>query len=196
MNRRWTIALSTLLVFAGVEMALLPTAAGAQKKGQAVKIETGRVIAMQQGKTQSSKASGAVVGGTIGLIVGGSSSKKRRRGAAAGAAVGAAVAPGSEVVMQYTVETASGAKIAIVSDQMEIRMGDCVVVEQSGDKANIRRISEEACQPDAAALLRELEEEFQEEAIECLAAKDELVAAQTDEAVDRALRKVSVLCDY
>ena len=196
MNRRWTIALSTLLIFAGVEMALLPAAAGAQKKGQAVKIDTGRVIAMQQGKTQSSKASGAVVGGTIGLIVGGSSSKRRRRGAAAGAAVGAAVAPGSEVVMQYTVETVSGSKIAIVSDQMEIRMGDCVVVEQSGDKANIRRISEEACQPDAAQLLRELEEEFQEEAFECLAAKDELVAAQTDEAVDRALRKVSVLCDY
>lgn len=34
-----------------------------------------------------------------------------------------------------------------------------------------------------------------EEAEECVAAKRELAAADTDAAVDRALRKISILCD-
>jgi hypothetical protein len=34
-----------------------------------------------------------------------------------------------------------------------------------------------------------------EEAQECLAAKQELSAAQTDEAFDRAVRKVEILCN-
>jgi len=37
-------------------------------------------------------------------------------------------------------------------------------------------------------------EELQEEANECAAAKQELVDADTDEAVDRAVRKVQLLC--
>ncbi len=40
-----------------------------------------------------------------------------------------------------------------------------------------------------------IQEEMQEEAAECTAAKKELVAAETDEEVDRALRKISILCD-
>jgi hypothetical protein len=40
-----------------------------------------------------------------------------------------------------------------------------------------------------------LEPEFQEEAAECAAAKSELAEAQTDEAFDRAMRKISILCD-
>ena len=37
-------------------------------------------------------------------------------------------------------------------------------------------------------------EEMQEEAVECAAAKQEIVDAETDEAIDRAVRKVKLLC--
>ncbi len=37
-------------------------------------------------------------------------------------------------------------------------------------------------------------EEMQEEAAECSAAKEELVDGETDEAMDRAVRKIQVLC--
>jgi hypothetical protein len=37
-------------------------------------------------------------------------------------------------------------------------------------------------------------EEMQEEASECAAAKQELVDADSDDAIDRAVRKVKLLC--
>ena len=90
MNNRWTVSMTTLVVFAIADLAV-PASAVAQKKGQAVEIHQGRVVAMKQVQTQSAKASGAALGGTIGLITGGSSGKRRRRNAAVGATLGAAV---------------------------------------------------------------------------------------------------------
>ena len=92
MNNRWTVAMTTLVVFAIADLAV-PAAAVAQKKGQAVTIHQGWVVGMKQVQTQSAKGSGAMVGGTIGLITGGSSGKRRRRNAAVGATVGAAASP-------------------------------------------------------------------------------------------------------
>ena len=40
----------------------------------------------------------------------------------------------------------------------------------------------------------DIQAEFQEEAAECSAAKDALVAAETDEQIDRAVRKIQILC--
>ena len=56
-------------------------------------------------------------------------------------------------------------------------------------------MSPEVCEPEAQELVEELDEEFKEEAAECLAAKQELAEAGTDEAFDLALRKVNILCD-
>ena len=51
------------------------------------------------------------------------------------------------------------------------------------------------CEPESAEVVADLQDEMLEEAEECIAAKRELAAAETDEAVDRALRKISILCD-
>jgi hypothetical protein len=96
--------------------------------------------------------------------------------------------------MLYTVNTGNSA-IQVVTDQTEIHMDDCVVVEETSKGANIRRVSWEVCDPQSQDVVDALEGEFQEEAAECSAAKAELAAAQTDAELDRAMTKVSILCN-
>ncbi len=191
-----TVAAIVLMISAGLSVLLSP--AWAQKTGASVTIQHGRVVGMKQVKEDSKAGKGAMVGGTIGLLAGkNSSGKKRRRRAAGGAAVGAAAgaAASGGTVMHYTVKTVGGSTIVIVSDQMEIRKDDCVTVEESGGKANIRRVSEVMCDPESQEVVEDLREEFVEEAEECLKAKGELVAAETDQQIDRAIRKVEILCN-
>ena len=133
----------------------------------------------------------------MGLLTGGSSGYKRRRNTAIGAAAGGVLgAAGStqQMGMLYTVDTGSG-QMQVVTDQVEIHMGDCVVVEMKNDRANIRRVNQEVCDPAAAEVVKELEQEFVEEAEECAGARAELAAAKTDAEFDRALMKVDILCN-
>ncbi len=195
LRRTVTVAAIVLMISAGLSVLLSP--AWAQKTGASVTIQHGRVVELKEVKEDSKAGKGAMVGGTIGLLAGkNSSGKKRRTRAAAGAVIGGAAgkAASSGTVMHYTVQTVGGATIIIVSDQMEIRKDDCVVVEESGGKANIRRVSEVMCDPKSQEVVNELQEEFVEEAMECLGAKDELLAADTDAQFDRAVRKVEILC--
>ena len=195
---RRRVAIATLVLFTIAGLGALATPAWAQKKGTSVTIQHGRVVGMKEVKQDSQAAQGAVLGGTIGLIAGANSSgKKRRRRIAAGAAVGAAAGASASAgtVMHYSVQTVGGATIVVVSDQMEIRKDDCVVVEESGGRANIRRVSAVMCEPESQAVVEDLQNELMEEAVECLQAKDELVAADTDEKFDRAIRKVEILCN-
>jgi len=150
-----------------------------------------------QKKGQSASIQHAKVGGTIGLISGGSSGYKRRRNAAIGTASGAVVGSATstqQMGMMYTVEVAGGA-VKVVTDQLEIHMGDCVMIEDTSQGTNIRRVNPEVCDPAAAEVVADLEDEFQEEAAECSAAKAELSAAKTDAELDRALMKVDILCN-
>ncbi len=103
-------------------------------------------------------------------------------------------AGGKTMGMMYTVQIPGGA-VKVVTDQTEIHMNDCVVVEETGQGTNIRRVDQNVCNPAAASVVKELEQEFQEEAAECAAAKAELVAATTAEQVELAMMKISILCN-
>jgi len=188
----------TAVMFVITELMLMPAPAEAQKKGQSAKIQHGVVVKAERVDLSENKApSGALVGGTIGLLTGGSSGKRRRRNAAIGAVAGGALgAAGStqQMGMMYTVEIAGGA-VKVVTDQTEIHMGDCVVVEETSQGANLRRVNAEVCNPAAAEVVAELADEFQEEAAECASARAELAAAKTDAEFDRALMKVDILCN-
>ncbi len=172
-----------------------------QRKGATASIRVGEVVSLRRVDLQDDAvAKGALLGGAIGLAAGsGKGGKKRRKRAAIGAGVGAIAgsARRKPTGMRYSVRTADRAIVQIVTDQTQIRLGDCVAVEESRGKANIRRISHTACQPKSASVLNDpaIQEEMQEEAAECVAAKEELLAAETDEAIDRAMRKLSILCD-
>ena len=186
-----------VVLFAGTLILASAAPGAAQQKGQSVSVQHGVVVGSEKVKLKNNDAlKGALVGGTIGYAStsGGSSSKKRRNTALGATAGGLVAAKPAEEGMLYTVDLGNG-KVQVVTDQTEIHMGDCVVVEQSSKGANIRRTSPEVCDPASAEVVADLEAEFQEEAMECIDARKELGAAKTDADFDRALRKVEILCE-
>ena len=174
--------------------------AEAQRSGQSISITYGIVTGAKAMQEQSNAGKGALLGGTLGYATTSSSrsSSSRRKNTAMGALAGAAVssaAQGDRSAKEYTVDTGAGTTV-IISDQTEIVVGDCVVIENGGsNNANIRRVDPTLCEPESAESVEELAEEMMEEAQECVDAKSELSAAQDDAAFDRAIRKVEILCN-
>jgi len=173
----------------------------AQRVGASATIRVGEVVGAKQVELKdNSGAKGALVGGAIGLAAGsGKDGKERRKRVGIGAALGAAAgaAKRNPTGMEYSVRAADGTVIVIVTDQMEIRKGDCVAVEESGNRANIRRIAASACEPEAQQVLNDpaVKQEMQEEAAECIAAKEELLAAKTESELAIASRKMEIFCN-
>jgi len=194
-----SISIAAIVVFVVAELMLMPAPAEAQQKGQSAKIQHGVVIKSERVDLTDSKATqGALVGGTIGLVASsGKSGKTKRRNTALSAIAGGAIGSArstTQMGMMYTVQV-TGGQVKVVTDQTEIHMNDCVVIEETGQGTNIRRVNAEVCNPASQAVVAELEEEFQEEAEECAAARKELAAAKTDAEFDRALTKVDILCN-
>lgn len=192
---------SLLFPAALLTAGLLATpSAEAQRSGQSISIVHGTVVGARNAQEGSDAGKGALLGGTLGYATTSSSrsSKSKRRNAAMGAVAGAAVASsaqGDRSAKEYTVDTGTGTTV-ILSDQTQIVVGDCVVVENAGsNNANIRRVDPVLCEPESAEVVEELAEELLEEAEECVSAKQELAAAQDDASFDRALRKVEILCN-
>jgi outer membrane lipoprotein SlyB len=188
------VATKVVILFALFSSPLM-----AQKSGQSIQIQYGVVVASKHVEEKSNAGKGALVGGAIGLYAGkGKSSGTKFRRTTAGAVVGgttAKAAQGSLAAREYQVRTATGITL-IVSDQTEIVVDDCVIVETPNKgNANIRRAASTYCDPASAEVVAELQEESLEEAQECADAKTELASASNDDAVDRALRKISILCD-
>lgn len=184
-----------------VAMVLLASSpcATAQKSGQSMQIQYGVVIESAVVQKQSDAGKAALVGGAIGYgLTRNKSSTTKAAASVAGAGLAGAAksrSEGSREARQYTVKTAAGT-VAIISDQTEIQINDCVIVENPGNtNANIRRVDPTFCDPASAPVVAELQDEVMEEAEECAAAKRELAAADSDAAFDRALRKVEILCN-
>jgi len=170
----------------------------AQKAGQSAKVSFGKVVEMQPTTLQSEAAKGAIVGGVLGYHVTKSNKSKstKRWNAALGASVGRNARRASEgdlSAILYTVDLGSS-KIKVVTEQTEIRLGDCVAVEELRGSANVRRMDPAACGPIAGELQEEMFEGYVEEAEECLQAKEQLLNAETDEAMERSATKVRILC--
>ena len=176
--------------------------ADAQRSGQSMSIQTGIVIATQAVNLQSAAGRGALVGGIVGYATTSSrqSSSRRARNTAIGAGTGALIsrrAQGSLDGMQYTVEIGPGSRITVVTDQTQIRVGDCVNVEQAGSgTANVRRVSESLCD---AVFDNQVDDELQaymsREADACLQAKERMMETESDEAFEVAMRRVKFFCD-
>ena len=110
----------------------------------------------------------------------------------AGAGIGAAVQGSATggVLQQYSVNLVSGGQTIVSTEQTDMRIGDCVAVEQ-GEHANIRRVSSYHCETENTKVA----EHHQSAGDNCQQAKNELNAADTDEAITNAARKVRVLCE-
>jgi outer membrane lipoprotein SlyB len=190
----------SIVAATGVLIGVVSIPAWAQKAGQSVTIQYGTVAAVRQVDLKSGAVpKGAVVGGALGLAsAGGKSSGKKARNAIVGATAGGAIAgssQGSQQGMLYEVDIGAGGRIQVVSDQREIRSGDCVAVERAGDTANVRRVSAGYCDKASAAAVQSVAGEARKDAEECAAAKQQLVDATTTQAVELASHKVGLLCN-
>jgi len=174
-------------------------AAHAAKAGATAKTTIGVVERAETVQLDSNAGKGALIGGTLGLVSAkGKSGSTKARNAIIGAAAGGAIASsaqGDTTGRKYTVRTGEGSAISIVSDQKEVRVGDCVVIEESGSTANIRRVSQSMCEQESAPAVAQIGPELQNDAAECVAAKQQLVDASTAADADLAMRKVQILCN-
>ena len=89
---------------------------------------------------------------------------------------------------QYTVRLMTGATLVVNSDQNDLIVGDCVVVEQS-QYTNVRRGSSINCH------LTQQPDHHVSAANNCQPAKDELNSAKTNEEIELAVIKVRTLCE-
>jgi len=154
----------------------------------------GKITAVKHAKVEDSKAQigGAVVGGLIGLISGrGHSGSNQVLRTGGGALAGQQVAKlaSSKQAYEYTILMA-GSTTTVVTDEAGLRVGDCVAVER-GSYTNLRLVADAQCAPKARPTPTPA---ATRDANACTAAKDEVVKAQTDEAFDRAERKMRLLC--
>ena len=172
--------------------------AGSVQASKMVSVAYGTItgVNQQEKDTSGGKKGGALVGGLVGLYTGKgkSTSNKALRtlgGAAVGSAAGGAVARGTEMV--YTVSLVNGGTLRIIMDSGNFRSGDCVAVEQGGASPNMRRVSDEFCRNNAS-VPQQYKAEHDREANECAQAKQQLLDAQTEEAIKAAQMKMNILC--
>lgn len=159
-----------------------------------ITVQYGRVLEVEEVQLESQAGSNAVLGGILGAVVAGRGN--RLAGAAVGAVAGGALtaaAEGDNKAFSYTIELASGATVKVITEQGNVETGHCVSFEQ-GSHTNVRQVSDTMC--DGGPVHPEVHEEHSDAAEACHAAKEELLAAETSEEIDAAIRKVKALCDH
>jgi len=171
-------------------------ASSMQRVGQSATVQFGIVRGAEEVALSSAAAQGALIGGTLGMVTGRGNSNVGNaiRGATVGGAA-TVIAEGDRTGMAYTVAKPDGSSTRIVSDQLEILVGDCVAVERVGNSANIRRASASYCDPANEAAVKAVDAAVKNEAAECMSAKQELADAADTAAADLATRKIELLCN-
>jgi outer membrane lipoprotein SlyB len=174
----------------------------AQSSGQGTTVKMGvidKAVSVTLQNTGDDAGKGAVIGGVIGYNLGsGKSQSKKRRHAVIGGVVGAAAgSSGTDPGMEYTVKLVDGSTVVVISDQVHMKAGDCVSIEQVKNSTNIREQDPVACNPAAKEVLADpqVQDELAEDADECAQAKQELLNAKTTEAVEMASTKARILCN-
>jgi outer membrane lipoprotein SlyB len=175
-------------------LMLLGTVASVDASAQGTTVSYGRVTAVRQVDlaNQSARNTGAALGGLAGVASGsGQSGSNRALRGIGGAAVGRRVAANNTNTrgFEYTV-TINGQATRIVTENSGLRVGDCASVER-GSFTNIRLAPDERC--DAAT--RSAPSGDRAAADACIAAKDQVLAANTDAEFDRAERRMRLVCD-
>ena len=169
-------------------LLVLSTQALAQSAGSSVSLHYGTVKAVDVVQAESRHRRGALFGGLAGAVI---ADGHPGLGAVAGGLIGGSIEghhTGKKVLQQYTVALKGGGAVVIATEQHDIVVGDCVVVEQ-GQYANIRRVSSINCHVDQKP------EHHATAADNCQKAKDELNKATTNQEVEIAVTKVRTLCE-
>jgi outer membrane lipoprotein SlyB len=182
--------------FTGIAAVAFAAVAGVAQAQSSVQYGRITAVALTTQENARAQTGGAIAGGTIGLVSGRNRSGSNQAlrgigGAVAGQQIGRMAT--NQQAFEYTILIGQNT-IRMVTDEGGFRVGDCVAVERGGWN-NLRLVDDARCrarpqQPAAApppAAVRE--------ANACDQAKDQLLAAKTDEEFDRAERRVRLLCD-
>ena len=175
-------------VFVIVLLALMSTPVYSQAVGSSVSLQYGTVKSVEVVQAKSTHARGALLGGLAGAVV---SDGHPGLGAVSGGLLGAGIEghrTGKHKLQQISVSLMGGGAVVIDTEQHDIVVGDCVVVEQ-GQYANIRRVGGINCQREQTP------PHHVSAADNCQRAKDELNMAKTGDEVNVAVIKVKTLCE-
>ena len=187
----------------GIGMVALSCAAGAAFAQTSV--QYGRITAVNlvTEARRGAQTGGAILGGALGAA----SASNRSSGTAALRA-GAGVFAGQQLgriatqrqTFEYTILLGGTSTIQMVTDEAGLRVGDCVAVER-GQFNNLRLVDDARCAPRQTQAKAAkpppppaVSPAAQREADACVQAKERLLEAETDEAFDRAYRRVRLLC--
>jgi outer membrane lipoprotein SlyB len=177
--------ITRMLAISGLVLSC--SAATAQQAGESVSLQYGKVVKVDTVEDTGQRAGGTIIGGVAGAAL---AKDHRGLGALAGGLIGGGIQKHAtkETLQQYTVELMSGGATVILTEQRDMVVGDCVVVEH-GKYSNIRRVSSVNCE------VKQQPEHHAQAASNCDKAKDELVAAKTEDATNQAVIKVRTLCE-
>ncbi len=166
-------------------------------RAREVRIRYGEVVEVRRVPVPSAVPAGAIVGGFTGLVLSSGSSRGSRVASTVGGAalggIAAAALEGDRRAYQYHVRYSDGRETDYITENGFLRVGDCVAIER-GDYANIRRVSNALCEPGPRPV--EIVQRSELEATQCHEAKDQLLAANTEEEIDQATRKIRILCQF
>jgi outer membrane lipoprotein SlyB len=162
-----------------------------------ITINYGEVIGVGKTKVDSSAPGGAMMGGVIGAATSGKHHRGKHalEGALAGGIL-SAILDGNRDAYSYEIELKNGSEVKVLTEQSGIRVGDCVSFEQ-GRTTNVRRVPDVHCDFHNHPAMQDsyVQSSAHFDAAQCNAAKQQVLAAKTEEEVDVAMKKTSIFCD-
>jgi len=164
---------------------------------EVISVQYGRIEDIQRVEMAPNYASGALIGGALGLLATAThSGASQIAGTAVGAGLGALVAKETAgSVEKLTVRLVNNSTIEMVTENQDIQLGDCVAVEQ-GRHANIRRVSSVMCStPPSDPAYQSMNNSAVQESAQCLEVKQELLKATTVEQTDIGYKKMRAFCE-
>ena len=187
------------LMVAIVVITLAPVAWATDRKhmNTTIDISYGVVESVGQTKINSNAGRNAAVGGVVGAATSGHHHRGKHalEGAVAAGFI-TAILEGNRNANVYLVSVIGGGEKKIITEQMGIREGDCVALEE-GPNTNIRRVPPVHCENHDHDVMSDpiVQAKGQEDAAECHAAKQFLLESDTEQEMEMALKKVQIFCD-
>ena len=185
----WTLAVSCLI-------AGCASSGSTGARGYELRVRYAEITEIERVKLPSNAPAGAVVGGFTGLVLSRNSSGRKQVASGVGGAVlgglATAALEGDRLGYSYRLRFLNGDTSNFITEKGYLQIGDCVSVER-GEYANIRRVAPVLCANSQSAAA---DQQHVREARQCHEAKEQLLAASTDEQIEAAARKVSILCEY
>lgn len=165
-------------------------------RGYEMRVRYAEVTDIERVQMASAAPAGAVIGGFTGLILARNKSVGRQVATGIGGAALGGLATkaleGDRLGYSYRLRFADGGVSQFITEKGYLQKGDCVSVER-GEYANIRRVADVLCESGASA---SVDRTHLQDAQQCHAAKEQLLAATSEEDIEAASRKVSIICQF